>query len=147
MQLNSLDNLWHRGWGSIPAIDEWWSKVEDEIGEQWTSILTEKHLHVQWTVKRLILTIRIQNSDKLNHEIIKGTVWVGLCMKAFALGPHNANAPRWRYSITISRIMTTQDRSYQKGSQIWKHPIMLLSPKLVKVWKDVRTSHSVPKSG
>ena len=44
-ELNSLDNLCHRGRDSIPpAIDEWWSKVEDQVGEQWASILTEKHL-------------------------------------------------------------------------------------------------------
>ena len=38
-------------------------------------------------------TLNINNqSDKLNHEVIKGTVWVGLCIKAFALSPRNANA-------------------------------------------------------
>lgn len=69
MQLNSLDNLCHRGRGSIPAIDEWWSEVEYQVSEQWTSILTQKHLVVSTMDK----TLNQQSYLMYNTVINKGT--------------------------------------------------------------------------
>lgn len=80
MQLHLLDNLCHRSSSSILAIDERRSEVEYEIGEQWTRILTQKHLVMIDCINQLVLDQIIHTIDQrspMQKYRNEGSTWCG----------------------------------------------------------------------